>query len=201
MLGLFALLLIKFGWAITKLILPNQQIAQLTNLSYPDLSEEYQSHLLFDHSPLRIRISTEQLTTNKYLDERNMYAGLVRVQFTDFLFNASRKEPTESIMLYITTQHPARLPLTPNGNTPLTIIAQETRTIPSNTSQSSSEAQQTDSMNFEIPTEAFVNAIDQGSITLKLADHTINFSDEQFLALKDFAATLKPGFKPPISSP
>lgn len=200
-LSLFALVIIKLCWVIAEPLFPNPKLTKLTNLPYPDLSAEYQSRLLFEDHLWSTHISTEWLTTNKYLDDRNMYAGLVRVRFADFLFDTSRKEPAESIILYITTQHPARLILDPNGNTPLTVISHETMTIPRNTSQSSSATHQTDSLNFEIPTDTFIAAINHGSITLKLAGHTINFTDDQFLALKDFAATLKPGFEPPISSP
>jgi hypothetical protein len=194
---LFASVLIKLVWAIISPILPNPELNQLTSLPYPPLSEEYQSRLVFDHSPMRTRISTEWMTTNKYLDDRNMFAGFIRVQATNFLFDTSRMEPPESINLYITAQHPARLSFNQTKNTPLTIITDQTISIPKNSSQISSTTHQHDTMLFNIPTDTFIEAINHGSITLKLADHTINFTDDQFLALKDFAATLKPGFSTP----
>ena len=174
----------------------------LATLPFPELSKDYQSRLIINESPIGFPIKTQWLTTNKLLDDRNMFAGFIRVQAAhSHTFYPHKKYPPTSITLYISAQHPARLPLNDPDNSQLTLIAHQTIIIPNDLHGQNltnvSPQSNSDTTLFNIPTQTYIAAINHGSITLKLADHTINFTDDQFQTLKDFAATLKPGLSPP----
>jgi len=199
------LLLSSVGWLSIpiKVYLEDKALETIANLDYPDPSSEINNRLIYTDHLGGINISTPWLKIKEEGSENT-----IALQLRTRIDGISRTDVDMTISLDLAATGNLRLPADDWSRNPLILTANETIKVKSTPftpglimigSKKEPRSIYHDNMPFDIPPEFFINAINANTLIISIADYQCTLDEQTLSILRDFAATLKPGYPAPTS--